>query len=43
MGTGKIDEGKGEIQASSYRISHGNERYNMGNTVNGIIIALYGD
>ena len=31
-----------EIQASSYRISHRDERRSIGNIVNGVI-ALYGD
>ena len=31
------------VQSSSYRVSHRNERYYIGNTVNVLVIALYGD
>lgn len=40
---GKTNEGEWEIQYSSYRISHRDERYIIGNTVNGMIIVLCGE
>lgn len=36
-------EGELEVQASSYRISHRDEKYSIGNIVNDIIIVLCGD
>ena len=40
---GKIAEGEWEIQASSYKVSHGNKRRRSGNIVNDIVIPLYGN
>ena len=38
-GMSKMGEGDWKIKASSYRISDGDERYNIGNIVNDIVIA----
>ena len=39
-----MGEGEWEIQASSYGMNKSREeRYSIGNIVNGIVIALYGD
>ena len=43
LGNGQMSEWEWEVQSSSYRIIHGDERYGTGNIVNFIIIALYGD
>ena len=42
-GMGKMDEGEWKVQTFSDAISYRDERYNIGNTVNGIIIVSYGD
>lgn len=42
-GMGKMGEGERKVQASTQGISHRGERYNVGNTVSGIAVALYGD
>ena len=38
-----MGEGQWEVWASSYGISHGDEKYSRGNRVNGAIIAPYGE
>lgn len=38
----KIGEGDEEVQ-TSYKISHGDVMYSTRNTVNNIVISLYGD
>lgn len=35
--------GEKEVTVSSYRISHRNGKYSIGNTVSGIVMVLYGD
>ena len=41
---GKIGEGEWEIQASSTGMkSHGTKRHSVQNTVNGMVIAIFGD
>ena len=35
--------GKFNVQASNYKISHGKIMYSIGNTVNNIVVTLYGD
>ena len=46
---GKMDEGEWEIQAPGYGMNesweciHGNKRYSIGSTVNGIIIVWSGN
>ena len=42
-GMGKMDEGEWGMQASSYGGSHKNKRHSIGNRVDVIVIALYGD
>ena len=42
-GRSEIGEGDYEGQTSSYKISHGNVMYIIGNTVNNIVRTLYGD
>ena len=40
----KTGEGEWEVQASSYGMNKsGDERYSIGNTVNGTVIVLYDD
>ena len=41
---GKMGKGEREVQVSSYEwVSHGDEKHNIENRVNGIIIVLYDD
>ena len=43
QGMGEIGEGDLELQTSSYKISHGDITYSIGNTANNIVITLYSD
>ena len=36
-GSGKIGKGDSDMQTSSYKISHRDEKYSIGNTVNNIV------
>ena len=40
---GETGEGDQEVQTSSYKISHWDVMYSIGNIVNNIVITLYGD
>ena len=39
----KTGEEEWKMQASHYRISHGDKMYSIGNIVNSIVTVLYGD
>lgn len=39
---GEIGEGDEEVQSSSCKISHQDEKYSIRNTVNNSVITLYG-
>ena len=42
-GMGNMGKGEWEVQASSYRVSHRDERSRVGNIVSGSAIALHDD
>lgn len=40
---GKIGQGDKEVYASSYKISHKDAKYSIGNIVSNIVVTLYSD